>query len=404
VTILSRLKTLFPSPLRVFAQEDWSNLTKAHHLARHLQFDEAMPIYQAVLDNDIRRYFYEPIPGLGWGLSSDQTVPSLNGACVLLREYFTKAKIWTTWNRLAEIVFRHPDYQGLSDPCKSRMISTQGWANMSTKQHHLQRTIEAQIQALGTLQIHDFEAALHHLILGIAYRKLNRKKQSLKHAHAAVNLLSFAEEPFYFVRARANLAAAYYYSEEYGTAIKLYEETNKLIAPLGKTVETELLYYDLAWAYAEDRQFQLALENFEKAYELAQANALEYDRALILYGFGFTFLLLEDFPRAEEMLKRALAYFFDGDPRYNLANRPRSALMASACSHLLAAVYEQTGEYDKGLEKALDALQWHEDIDDPVEYYYVIRRLFRLYLKSHRWLSAARYLIKYWSMKIRLGK
>ena len=98
---------------------------------------------------------------------------------------------------------------------------------------------------------------------------------------------------------------------------------------------------------------------------------------------------------------RALDYFFDGDPSYNL---PRSALMASACSHLLAAVYELKGEYDKGLKKAHNALSWHKNIDDPVERHHVIYRLLSLYLKSRRWLPAARYLVKYWLIRISLRK
>jgi len=396
----------FPTPTDVISYGDWQQLREAHWLMRRAHVGKALKLYEELLSNDFERYFRDSI----WGIEDSHETPSLNWALVYLGEYFMKIKVWTQWRHLSEFVFPH--YETLTDICKSRLISIQGWALISAKGFRSQDVALAQRELLDTLSITSFEEGLHHIILSHIHKLLRHPKEALKHGHAAVDCFSLDQEPFYTMRSTEFLAASYYFFHKdfqgYDKkAIEIYQQVHIMADTIGKEAETEKPYYSQGWTYLETGNLEQASECFISARIIAMRHNLKFDRAYTQYGEAYLLTLSNHPEAAIQILKQALDVFWGSTDDVVSSKQFKeqvSILMTGICLHVLALTYERIGNLDDALMQEKKALQWLRQMDMPVYLDNTIQHLTKLYWKNGLWLSSIRYSVEHFYLNRKLRR
>lgn len=383
---------------------DWRTLHTAHHLIRQANVDDAMHKYQRVLRNASAHLTPNASASDWLRLRDEPDEPSLNWACVLLSEYYINLRVWSPWRDMAQQVFAHPGYERLSDPAKSRLVST--WA-ISRTRHDDWRSIEQQqLHALRTFQLSPFEQALHHIALGSLYQVAMKTSESLEHLQQAASLISPDAEPYYAIRVQMFLAHTYGRMGQLAKGVEILDGIHAFVRQLGDNAGQENQYYGRGWLLMSMKAYEAAEDSFQRGLSNAYKHDMYYHIGLNQYGIGVALNKLGRKDEAVAYLNEALASFRRTDHMVLTMNarvrEPISRLMTALCLNNLAVVEEESGHISEAADRMQEALYWFEgskDIGQALELASDASRIFR---KARRWRPALRFTLTAAILKLRL--
>jgi signal transduction histidine kinase len=188
--------------------------------------------------------------------------------------------------------------------------------------------------------------AVLHQALGNTYQSFGKEQKSYDNYIKAIDYAKSRSDSSFLVVLYNNLGIAYWQSEELDKA-QYYLDKSKDYANLINSKADELrAYINLANVLRDKKQFQQALEHYEKAEVLWRQIRPNAPPAIIIHNKGVMYSNMNEYEASEELLKKSLQISRD-------IQLPQGIYF----NHLeLSRLYEQTGDIEKAVFHIDEAL------------------------------------------------
>lgn len=356
----------------------WRELQQAHQQMCRAEYFSALKLYRRVVKK-LRTYLDQP----EWNRISDsEEQPSRNWLCVYLFEYYQIAYGWAGWLWLAEPVLRSGELEKLSPRAWSRFQSALGRAYIRYKPPkeiwRMQTTALARLRGMHM----PFEEALHHIILYEIERLSLRQKSAVYHAESALERLSFAETPFYAMRALWLYADIYRVFGELDKAQALIDQLTDYAKQKGIYRTALGPHIVQGWIFDSRNEPERAAACYQEAITFLGEQELVYEQARARYALGrLYYRVFKDFATAERLIREAIdAYYHESryhEPAYThyFGQNTRVLHMQAIFQNVLVGVIAERGQLAEAFEYGLEALAMLKHIYDDASRYDVYTHL-----------------------------
>ncbi|PJF30235.1 MAG: hypothetical protein CUN51_08400, partial [Candidatus Thermofonsia Clade 1 bacterium] len=308
--------------------------------------------------------------------------PSRNWLCVYLFEYYQIAYGWAGWRWLAEPVLKSGELEKLSLRAWSRFQSALGWAYIRYKPpQEIRRMQTAALARLKGMHM-PFEEALHHIVLYEIERLALRRKRAIYHAESALKRLSFAETPFYAMRALWSYTDIYRVFGELDKAQALIDQLTDY-AKQKEIYRTALGPHIIqGWTFASRNEPERAAACFQEAITFLGEQELVYEQARARHALGrLYYFVFKDLVTAEQLIREAIdAYYHESrhhEPAYAhyFGQSTRVLHMQAIFQNVLVGVIAERGQLAEAFDYELEALAMLKHVYDDASLYDVYTHL-----------------------------
>ena len=198
------------------------------------------------------------------------------------------------------------------------------------------------------------KAQTHHN-LGVLYRNFSRYDESISHATTCLNL--YLQFDTLQGKGYLELGGRYYDAGDLKQALPYLEAASKSTLDLRRRT---FLYNNMALAYVANKQYQKALDYYQKAIRVRiEQMDLDETHAEIVETYrnmGAAYTHTSDYEQALRVFQKAITGFQQADNYEQLANTYAE----------LGIMYKHQGDYDEALrmfDKAINLRQEHSIVD-----------------------------------------
>ncbi len=214
-----------------------------------------------------------------------------------------------------------------------------------------------------------------HSLLASTYAELGRAIQGLKQFQLARYYYNKSLKLFEDINNKDYLSIIYNQLgliaqdlREYKEAKKLYEKSLELTKPESHYFQAGL-FHNLGWVNEELGEFDLAIENYQKAIEIYDEYHNHYEQGDTCHQLGNTFYKLGKYDKAKKFHQKALDILIQHKERYYL----------TSIYNNLGVVADKLSEFEKAKTYYLQALELYVEFEEKQNSSVTIKNLASLY-------------------------
>jgi tetratricopeptide (TPR) repeat protein len=355
------------------------------------QAEQARLDYYHALKKDLNGFYQHPNAPYTWYLG--ETVnPSVDKVALSIIEYYFQNLDWLEWNPLCQVVLSHPAYNTLSLDTRVRLEAVHAYSSLlhSTSLEKYTRQLESLLAAPNLKPV---TVIICHYVLMRLYLLQRLEDKVHKHLQQALNLCQANNQTFFQSFILEAMGTVYYYLNQhrrnyYVKAIEKYHEAEVFVRAHNNGLDYTHNPYNSGWVYAELREYDRALSEFQRGFaELKNPDTL-YIGAQYRYGIGYVYLSIEQYDEALDYLLKAINFFWD-----------RSYVNTAACLNLVADIYRRNTNITKAIDYLESAASNLQRADHPVQLHHVYRQFSKIYFSQKNFLKAIQYFLRVYRLR-----